>query len=195
MFAHLFEVRRIHASGISRALLTGLVLILAGCVADVTLYSAPEKPPMRGARVDAAETAELVVVVRSQFTDKERNWVVYVDDVPRAFLPSHECFTRIPIRPGRHDVTLGYRQWIGLGVTVPLPIPMFSSRPSEEKVKLVLVCESGRVCGLTARAFIQSGPYGTIRSRPELVVDAELIEEDKIEFETFKAATFVAPDK
>lgn len=135
-----------------------------------------------------------MVVVRSQFTDKERNWVVYVDSLPRAFLPSHECFTRIPVTPGRHDVTLGYRLSRGLSVTVPLPIPLFSVQSSEEKDTLVVVCERERACGLTARALIQSGRYGTINSGSTLIVVAELIEEDRIELEV-RGATFVAPDK
>ena len=164
-----------------RAILSALALATAGCtVIELT----PDKPRLRGAGVDPSETSELVVIIHGDSLGYKANWAIYVDGVPRAWMPPLSGFTRIPIAPGQHDVRVGFRTRDLNIVLVPLP-----PWSSEIKAQKTLHCQQAKACGVAAFVYID-------RKRNVLAVDVKALDEETIRADVEGLGLpFVLPDE
>lgn len=167
------------ANGKWRAWLAALVCGVAGCG---VVELAPDKPALRGARVVPTETSELVVVIRGGSLGYRARWVIYVDGVARAWMPTEAGFTRIRITPGQHDVEAGFRTR-DLNIAL-IPLPPWSN---EIKARRAVVCQPALVCGFAAGVYLDM-------KRSWVTVDAEVLEEGEIDA-AISGLPFVAPDE
>jgi len=143
---------------------------------------APDRPALRGPRVDPAEVSELVVVIEGGSLGYKAGWAIYVDGVARAWLPTSASFTRIPVKPGQHEVTIAFRTRTLDIVLIPLP-PM----SGEVKAKRTVACEAQSRCALKAGIYIDW-------QRSFLIVDAVVLEDGQVDAEMV-GARFVEPDR
>lgn len=159
------------------------VIVLAAAVAGCGVIElAPDLPALRDARNDGSETSELVVIIDGGSLGYRAIWVIYVDGVARASLPTRPGFTRVSVTPGQHEVTVAFRTR-DLNVVL-MPLPPWSS---EEKARKSVTCAERSRCGLKAGIYIDW-------QRSSLVVDAAVLEDTQLEME-INELPFVKPGR
>ncbi|NTV86981.1 MAG: YfhO family protein [Burkholderiaceae bacterium] len=157
--------------------MTALVTAIAGCG---VIEMAPERPALVSARSDASESSELVTIITGGSLGYKAGWVIYVDGTPRAWLPTRSGFTRIPVTPGAHEVTVAFRTR-ELNIFL-IPLPPWSGEVRERKS---VMCADGARCALKAGIYLDW-------QRNYLVVDAEILEESQLGKE-LEGLPYVAP--
>lgn len=136
----------------SNFLRPGAVLtVFAAIGACGVIELSPDRPAIREHRYDASETSELVVVISGGSLGYEAGWVVYVDGTSRAWLPTRPSFTRIPVTPGPHEVTVAFRTRALHIIMVPLP-----PSANEVKAKISLNCTERARCAVKAGIHVDS---------------------------------------
>lgn len=156
------------------------IVALAGIPGCGVIELSPELPLIHASSQDGSETSELVIVISSDSLGYKAGWVVYVDGLARAWLPTNPSFTRIPVTPGTHEVTIAFR-------TRDLPIIIIPLLPSSNEVraKRSLSCVEHARCAIKAGIHID-------RKTNYLVVDEEVIEKADFDNE-IQSLNYVAP--
>lgn len=172
----------IDRKALSRALFAAIGITAAGCTA-VPLD--PVKFPLRGPRVDPSETSELVVIANGDPVGSGSIWLVYVDDVPRAWMPTGSSFTRIPIVPGQRNVRVAFRV---RSLTI-FVVPLFPWT-GELTAKAHLECQQAKACGIVATAYMD-------KRRNALAVDIKELDAETIRADVLSVGlpSYVPPDQ
>jgi len=151
-----------------QAMLTFAVLTVAGCG---SIELEPQPPPLVEAHSLGPDAAELIVVVPAGQAGYKWSWAVLVDGEARAWLPNAAGYTRIPVAPGRHDVTVSFRTlWVGYFLIVPIP------DGSEVNATATAHCQPRACCGVVVERHydpVRRLTLSASEARPELL--AELI--------------------
>jgi hypothetical protein len=171
----------INGIALSRALFVALGIAAAGCT---SIELAPDKFPLRGPRVDPSETGELVVIANGDPLGSKSIWLIYVDDVPRAWMPTGSSFTRIPIVPGRRNVRVALRHRNLEVLLVPFPWT------TEHTAHIHLECAQAKPCGIVALGYID-------RRRNEPAVDIKELDAETIRADVLSIGlpSYVPPDQ
>jgi len=153
---------------------------LAGISGCGVVPLSPDRPDIQADRNDVSETSELVVIISGDSLGYKAGWVVYVDGVARAWLPTRPVFTRIPVTPGAHEVTVAFRTRDLNIIVIPLP-----PSSNEVKGKTSLSCTERARCAVKARIYVD-------RKTSYLVVDQAAIGEKSVDDE-IRTLSYVAP--
>ena len=167
---------------LARVLFAALGIAATGCT---SVDLAPYKFALRGPRVDPSETSELVVIANGDPLGSESIWLIYVDDVPRAWMPTGSSFTRIPIVPGRRNVRVAFRHRTLTVSPVPL-IPWTMERTANTHLE----CQQAKPCGIVAFAYID-------RKRNEPAVNIKELDAETIRADVLRVGlpSYVPPDQ
>lgn len=140
-----------------------VLTVVAAIAACGVIELSPDRPAIREHRYDASETSELVVVIGGGSLGYEAAWVVYVDSMPRAWLPTRPSFTRIPVTPGTREVTVAFRTRDLHIIVIPLP-------PSANEVKATISLN----CPERARCAVKAGIHVDSKTKYLVVDEVEI---------------------
>ena len=141
--------------------------LLLGC-AEVPVT--PQAPAPASSRAAPENAGELFVLIRPVVAGPDRRiqWIVLVDGEPRAILPHADAYTKVPVSPGEHLLTVGlHMQSLLFWVPLPMPIP----EKFQREVQLLVSCAARERCAALIVEHAPSAWSGTVLSARPLPAD------------------------